>query len=84
MKGDSKEHPASLRSIVASLDGSSDTFYTEAVINGTVNDNNEYRSPFKTTSAIKFRAKFKSEKNAFVHDLAPYQRANGAMAAKFR
>lgn len=91
--GDSKENSAFFRSVETSLDGSTLTLEeSEALLyssgssdNGNGNSNSEvYRSPFKTTAAIKFEAKVKTEKNEYVHDLAPFQRANGAMAAKFR
>lgn len=98
--GDSKDNSVSFRSVESSLDGSTLTLEeSEALLyssgsldnsNGNGNSDssnaveNLYRSPFKTTAAIKFQAKVKTEKNVYVHDLTPFQRANGAMAAKFR
>ena len=92
-EGDSKEQSASFRSVETSLDGSTlsleesegllYSFRSSDNSNGG-EEENQYRSPFKTTASIKFEAKVKTEKNAYVHDLAPFQRANGAMAAKFR
>ena len=58
------------RSIVSDIDG--------------LPSGEEEFSRVSSSTTIKLKSKFKSDKSEFVHDLEYINRANGAMAAKFR